>query len=198
MKKSKILMILGPLLMLGLFFLPLWNITLEAPQYPIPLGMNLHINKFSDVHEFDIKNINLMNHYVGMKYIPETIPEFKIFPIVIAVMAVLGVLIGFFANHKWFLGWFILMSLLGIAGMYDFYLWEYDYGHNLDPKAIMSFKNPDGSPMGFQPPLFGTKQILNFIAHSYPRSGGYMMLVGMMMTLLAFFIGKKEAKSNVN
>jgi hypothetical protein len=198
MKKSKILMILGPLLMLGLFFLPLWNITLEAPQYPIPLGMYLHINKFSDVHEFDIKNINLMNHYVGMKYIPETIPEFKIFPIVIAVMAVLGVLIGFFANHKWFLGWFILMSLLGIAGMYDFYLWEYDYGHNLDPKAIMSFKNPDGSPMGFQPPLFGTKQILNFIAHSYPRSGGYMMLVGMMMTLLAFFIGKKEAKSNVN
>ena len=45
-------------------------------------------------------------------------------------------------------GWFILMSILGIAGMYDFYLWEYDYGHNLDPKAIMNFKNPDGSPNG--------------------------------------------------
>lgn len=197
MKKSKLLMIVGPLLMLGLFVLPLWNITLEAPQYPIPLGMNIHINKFTDVHEFDIKNINLMNHYVGMKYIPETIPEFKIFPIVIAVMVAIGVLIGIFANYKWFLVWFIVMSLLGIAGIYDFYLWEYDYGHNLDPKAIMSFKNPDGSPMGFQPPLFGTKHILNFIAHSYPRSGAYMMFVGMIMTLIAFFMGKKEAKIQV-
>lgn len=189
-------MIVGPLLMLGLFVFPLWNITLEAPQYPTPLGMNMHINKFSDVHEFDIKNINLMNHYVGMKYIPETIPEFTIFPIVIGVMVVLGVLIGFFANYKWYLAWFVLMFLLGAAGIYDFYLWEYDYGHNLDPKAIMSFKNPDGSPMGFQPPLLGTKNILNFVAHSYPRGGAYMMFTGMFMTLGAFFIGKKEAGEN--
>lgn len=194
MKKSRILMIVGPLLMLGLFVFPLWNITLEAPQYPIPLGMNIHINKFADVHEFDIKNINLMNHYVGMQYIPESIPEFSIFPIAIGVMVFLGVLIGFFANYKWFLGWFILMTLLGIAGMYDFYLWEYDYGHNLDPKAIMNFKNPDGSPMGFQPPLFGTKHILNFVAHSYPRSGAYMMLTGMLLTLAAFFVGRREEK----
>ena len=193
MKKSKLLMIIGSLFLLGLFVFPLWNITLEAPQYPIPLGMNIHINKFTDVHEFDIKNINLMNHYVGMKYIPESIPEFKIFPLVIGAMILLGVLIGVFANYKWFLGWFILMSILGIAGMYDFYLWEYDYGHNLDPKAIMNFKNPDGSPMGFQPPLFGTKHILNFIAHSYPRTGAYLMFVGMMMTVVAFFMGKKEA-----
>ena len=197
MKKSKILMITGPLLMLGLFVFPLWNITLEAPQYPKNLGMNIHINKFTDVQEFDIKNINLMNHYVGMKYIPETIPEFTIFPIVILTMTVLGVLIGFFANYKWFLVWFIVMTSLGIAGMYDFYLWEYDYGHNLDPKAIMNFKNPDGSPMGFQPPLFGTKHILNFIAHSYPRMGAYMMFTGMVMTLIAFFTGKREARNEL-
>ena len=195
MKKSKTLMIIGSLLLLGLFIFPLWNITLEAPQYPIPLGMDIHINKFTDTHEFDIKNINLMNHYVGMKYIPETIPEFKIFPIVIGVMVFLGVVIGFVGKHKWFLYWFILMSILGIAGMYDFYLWEYDYGHNLDPKAIMKFTNPDGSIMGFQPPLFGTKYILNFTAHSYPRAGAYFMFTGMMLTFISFFVGKKENKN---
>jgi len=194
MKKSKILMIIGSLLLLGLFIFPLWNITLEAPQYPIPLGMDIHIAKFTDTHEFDIKNINLMNHYVGMQYIPETIPEFKIFPWAITIMAALGIILGFFGNHKFYLGWLVLMSLLGIAGMYDFYLWEYDYGHNLDPKAIMNFKNPDGSVMGFQPPLFGTKDILNFKAHSYPRLGAYLMFFGMFLTFVAFFIGKKEAK----
>ena len=57
----------------------------------------------------------------------------------------------------------------------------------------MNFKNPDGSPMGFQPPLFGTQHILNFISHSYPRSGAYMMFAGMVMTVVAFFVGKKEA-----
>lgn len=135
-----------------------------------------------------------MNHYVGMKYIPESIPEFKIFPIVIGIMVVLGVLIGLKGGKNLYLGWFILMTLLGVAGIYDFYLWEYDYGHNLDPKAIMSFKNPDGSPMGFQPPLLGTKHILNFIAHSYPRTGAYFMFTGMLLTLVAFFVARKEDK----
>jgi hypothetical protein len=195
MKKSRILMTVGSLLLLGLFVFPLWNITLEAPQYPIPLGMDIHINKFVDTHEFDIKNINLMNHYVGMHYIPDTIPEFKIFPVAIVIMVLLGVVIGLKGNYKLFLAWFILMSILGVAGMYDFYLWEYDYGHNLDPKAIMNFKNSDGSVMGFQPPLFGTKYILNFTAHSYPRIGAYFMFAGMLMTFIAFFVGKKEAKT---
>ncbi|WP_456463077.1 hypothetical protein [Lutibacter sp.] len=194
MKKSKLLMIVGSLLLLGLFVFPLWNITLEAPQYPIPLGMDIHINKFEDTHEFDIKNINLMNHYVGMQYIPETIPEFKIFPWAVGIMVILGVIIGLKGNYKLFLVWFIVMSLLGIAGMYDFYLWEHDYGHNLNPKAIMKFTNPDGSIMGFQPPLFGSKDILNFKAHSYPRTGAYLMFVGMLLTVVAFFVGKKESK----
>ncbi len=197
MKKSNLLMIIGSFLLLGLFVFPLWNITLEAPQYPKPLGMDIYINKFIGANdEFDIKNINLMNHYVGMQYIPETIPEFKIFQIVIAVMSILGIIIGFTGKYKLFLGWFILMSLLGIAGMYDFYLWEYDYGHNLDPNAIMKFTNPDGSVMGFQPPLWGSKQILNFIAHSYPREGAVMMFIGMGMTFLAFLLGRKEANKS--
>ena len=93
MKKSNIIMLIAALLPLGLFLFPLWNITLEAPQYPIPLGMNIHINDFADANPHDIKNINLMNHYVGMKYIPESIPEFKIFPIVILAMVFIGLII---------------------------------------------------------------------------------------------------------
>ncbi|CAM1358760.1 conserved membrane hypothetical protein [Tenacibaculum litoreum] len=196
MIKHRILMIFGSLLLLLLFIFPLWNITLEAPQYPTPLGMDIYIGKFADMHPHDIKNINLMNHYVGMKYIPETIPEFKIFPPVIIVMVILGVLIGLKANYKWYLRWLVLMTLLGIAGMYDFYLWEHNYGHNLDPKAIMKFTNPDGSIMGFQPPLFGSKDILNFRAHSYPRFGAYAMFIGMFLTFIAYIVGKKNQKVN--
>lgn len=184
-------MILGAVLILGLFIFPLWNITLEAPQYPTPLGMDIYINDFADTNPHDIKNINLMNHYVGMKYIPESIPEFKIFPIVIIIMSVLGIIVGLFGKYQWYFAWGILMVLLAAAGIYDFYLWEYDYGHDLDPKAILKFTNPDGSVMGFQPPLFGSKDILNFRAHSYPQLGAYFLGLGM---LLAFASGWLERR----
>lgn len=194
MKKSNIIMLIAALLPLGLFLFPLWKITLEAPQYPTPLGMYIHINDFSDVNPFDIKNINLMNHYVGMKYIPDAIPEFKIFPAGILIMTLLGLIIAFKGNYKWFLYWFILMIVLSTAGLYDFYLWGHDYGHNLDPKAIMKFTNPDGSVMGFQPPLFGTKHILNFTAHSYPRLGALFLGLGIATSFIAYLVGKKTIK----
>jgi hypothetical protein len=187
-------MFIAALLPLGLFLFPLWKITLEAPQYPTPLGMYIHINDFSDVNPFDIKNINLMNHYVGMKYIPDAIPEFKIFPAGILITTLLGLIIAFKGNYKWFLYWFILMIVLSTAGLYDFYLWEHDYGHDLDPKAIMKFTNPDGSVMGFQPPLFGTKHILNFTAHSYPRLGSLFLGLGIATSFIAYLVGKKTIK----
>ena len=186
-------MIVGALLLLSLFVFPLWNITLEAPQYPIPLGMDIWVNKITGTHEGDVKNINLMNHYVGMKEIPEHMPEFDIFPIVIICMVVLGVFFGFIGNRKLFLLWFILMALLGIAGMYDFYLWEYDYGHSLNPKAAIKIPG-----QAYQPPLFGSKQILNFTAISLPLTGAYLMFLGMFMTLAAFFVAKKEKKQASN
>jgi len=197
MKRSRIIMIIGALLPLGLFLFPLWNITLEAPQYPIPLGMNIYINDFADANPHDIKNINIMNHYVGMKYIPDAIPEFKIFPAGIIITTIIGLIIGFKFNYKWFLGWFILMCVISAAGLYDFYLWEHDYGHDLDPKAIMKFTNPDGTVMGFQPPLFGTKDILNFKAHSYPRLGALLLALGIGLSFLSYFVGKKERSTRI-
>lgn len=196
MKLSRILMIVSALLLLALFVFPLWSITLEAPQYPRPLSMDIFIHKFQDYHPDDIKNINLMNHYVGMKYIPEAIPEFKIFPIVIGAMALIGVLIGAFKNHKWFLYWFIAMLILGTAGLIDFYIWEYEYGNDLDPNAIMKFTDKEGNPMGFQPPFLGSKQILNFVAHSYPGIGAIFMGAGIFLSFVAYLVGKKETARN--
>lgn len=196
MKFSKILMAVAGLAILGLFVFPLWSITLEAPQYPTPLSMDIYIDRFEDYRPNDIQNINLMNHYVGMAPIPETIPEFTIFPIVIGLMAILGVLIALFKSYKWFLGWFIVMVLLSTAGLIDFYIWEYNFGHNLDPEAIMKFNDKDGNPMGFQPPFFGSEQILNFVAHSYPGIGAYFLGGGIFLSLISYIRGRKEVQQN--
>jgi hypothetical protein len=86
------------------------------------------------------------------------------------------------------------MSVLGIMGMYDFNAWLAEYGSDLDPKAIMKLLNPDGTPMTYKPPLIGYQKMLNFDVDSWPATGAYMMFVGMMLTVVAFFVGKKEYK----
>lgn len=202
MKKASLLMIIGPLLLLGLYVFPLWNIVLGAPQYPDPLGMNIHINGLQGVNEFDIQNIDGLNHYIGMHTLPkaEEMWEFSAFPVVIGIMIALGVLVGILGylnkvSYKWFIGWFLLMSVLGILGMYDFNLWLIDYGTNLDPNAIMKLTNPDGTPMTYKPPLLGHVKMLNFDVTSMPAAGGWLMFVGMMLTLIASFMRWKNSQN---
>lgn len=195
-------MIIGSLFLSGLFFLPLWNIELGAPQYPEPLGLNIYIDGIQGQSEFDIQNIDGLNHYIGMKTLPkpEDMWEFSVFPIVVFGMIALGMLLGLLGMFRkvssiWFLAWFILMSILGALGIYDFNLWMIDYGTDLDPNAILKLQNPDGTPMSYKPPLIGHKQLLNFDAYSYPRMGAYLMLFGMFLTLIAYFKGRNKSAS---
>src|SRR5688572_9953312 len=68
----------------------------------------------------------------------------------------------------------------GIAALVDFYLWGYDYGHNLDPTAPIVVPG-----MSYQPPLIGTKQLLNFTAFSGPDIGGWIFLVAGILAFAA-------------
>ncbi len=203
MKLASKLMIIGSALLLGLFFFPLWSISLEAPQYPNGIGMNIHLDGLQGKEKHDLQNIDGLNHYIGMSKLPkaEDMWEFSVFPLVVGGMAALGIcigLLGLFRNisPKWFLSWLVLMCILGILGMYDFNSWMTDYGTNLDPKAIMKMTDADGNPLSYKPPLFGTRHILNFVAHSYPHVGAYMMGFGMFLTFLAYLFGKKKYNLN--
>ena len=193
MKTSKLFMFGSAVLLISLFLFPLWNITLEAPQYPDPLGLNIHINTLSDGNNpNDVKNIDLLNHYIGMKHLPTDMLEFKIFPIVILVMSLLAIIVGFSGKRSLYLTWVVVMAVLGMAGIYDFYQWLFDYGNHLDPNAILKFLDESGKPMAYQPPVIGTKRLLNFTVHSYPALGAYMMTLSMASAFMAFIKSGKE------
>jgi copper chaperone NosL len=77
--------------------------------------------------------------------------------------------------------WVGLLVLLAGAGMVDFWLWEYDYGHNLNPEAAIKIPG-----MSYQPPLIGSKMLLNFNASSWPALGGWIAIgAGALATLVA-------------
>ena len=180
-------MILAAVFLSMLFIFPMWQITLLAPQYPDGVTMYIWINKLGGDSPGTLQNINILNHYVGMKYIePDSIPELKYFPKIIIAMIALAIGAAI-VNKRWaYLAWAILFVVLAAAGVYDFYLWEYDYGHNLSDNAPI--KIPGAS---FQPPLLGTKMILNFIAKSYPHTGGYFAGAAGVLAFIAWWLKGK-------
>lgn len=182
--------LLGAMALSLLFIFPMWRIILIAPQYPDGVEMHIYIDKIGGTSPGTLQNINILNHYVGMEYIePDAIPELKYFPYIIGFMIVLG-LGAMLINKPWFyLSWTLLLILLGILGMYDFYLWEYNYGHNLSDTAPI--KIPGAS---FQPPLIGTKLILNFVAKSLPHVGGVGYALAILLGGLAWWTRKKQTK----
>ncbi|WP_212922859.1 hypothetical protein [Capnocytophaga cynodegmi] len=181
---SRILMFIASMLMLLLFAFPIWNITLEAPQYPEGIKMYIWINKITGSDEFTLQNVNILNHYIGMKAItPESIPELTYFPYIIIGLTILGVVFAIIGKKILYLVWSLLLMVLGALGIYDFYLWEYDYGHNLNPTAQIKIPG-----MSYQPPLLGEKQLLNFLAKSYPDVGTYAMILASIIAFVAFII----------
>jgi copper chaperone NosL len=195
---SRILLVVAAL-MLGLMYIfPMWSISLDAPQYPEGLGLKIYINTVKGAEENDLTNINGLNHYIGMKRIePDSIAELRYMPVIIGVMIVLG-LVAAALNRCWMaLAWAVMFMVLGIAGLVDFYLWEYDYGHNLDPHAAIVIPG-----MAYQPPLIGSKQLLNFTAHSYPDIAGYVAGVSILLALTAWWLScrvhAKAPKTSTN
>lgn len=195
-------MIVGVIMFLGLFFLPLWNIHLKAPQYPEGLGMDIYITGLKGESKNDIPNINMLNHYIGMRTLPkaEDMWEFQVFPIVVIGMVAIGVLLGILGLLKkvkpvTFLIWFIVMGILGILGVYDFNVWLADYGGNLDPNASIKLVDEAGNLMTYKPPLLGYQKMLNFDVYSYPNTGGYVMGLGFLLVFLAYLIGQNSLKS---
>jgi copper chaperone NosL len=177
---SRILVAVTALLMVSAYYVPLWQILMWAPQYPEGLDMKIWINTISG----DVKIISALNHYIGMKHIEvEMFPEFQY------MIYIVGFLIGFglltaIVNKRFMLVAFASMIIAaGIGALVDFYMWGYDYGHNLDPTAPIIVPG-----MSYQPPLIGTKQLLNFTAFSGPDIGGWIFLVAgiLIIGLVAF------------
>jgi copper chaperone NosL len=166
---------------LGVFAFPLWKISLHAPQYPQGLGIDIWIHRIEGATPHDLQNINGLNHYIGMQAIvPDSIPELRYMKFFAAGLAALAAVVAL-SRRRWaLLTWTVLALALAGAGMYDFYKWEYAYGHNLNPDAAIKIPG-----MSYQPPLIGTKQLLNFTTTAYPGIGGLLAMLGVGLGVLA-------------
>lgn len=172
------LVALSALLLVTAYLVPIWQILMWAPQYPEGLEMKIWIDNITG----DVNIISALNHYIGMKHINvEMFPEFHYMIYILAVLILLGLVAALFNRSILLTTYLVALIGCGMAALIDFYRWGYNYGHNLDPKAPIVVPG-----MSYQPPLIGTKQLLNFTAFSGPDIGGWIFLVAGLMAFGAF------------
>jgi copper chaperone NosL len=165
----------------------MWRIELNAPQYPEGLNLLIFANKLAG----NVDIINGLNHYIGMKTLhTDDFIEFTLLPYIISIFALACIATAIFGNRKWLNIVFTCFVIFGIVAMVDFWRWEYNYGHNLNPEAAIIVPG-----MAYQPPLIGFKQLLNFGAYSVPDIGGWLFIgAGAILLLLVIFEWKKEKR----
>jgi copper chaperone NosL len=180
--RARLLLLAAALLLVPAWTLPLWSIQIVAPQYNDGLGMYIGARDIVGHTEHDIQNINILNHYIGMRpIVPAEVSPLEVMPVVLLFLmgaAVAAALVG----RRWAVGaWLACFTIAGIAGLYEFHSWNYDYGHNLSPDAPIKVPG-----MTYQPPLIGTKTLLTIRASSYPSWGTLFVLLSFLAGGLAF------------
>lgn len=183
----RLLLVICGLALIPVLFVPMWKIDLVAPQYPEGLMLLIYPDKLAG----NVDIINGLNHYIGMKTLHTgDFFEFTILPYIIGFFVLLFIITGVIGRRKFLYLLFFLFVGFGILAMYDFWRWEYNYGHNLDPNAAIIVPG-----MAYQPPLIGYKQLLNFAAYSVPDMGGWIFVsVGLVLMACVIFTWWKAKK----
>ena len=187
--KTRMTTILCGLALIVVLFVPLWQIELAAPQYPEGLVLKMYPDKLGG----NVEVINGLNHYIGMKTLhADNFIEFTVLPYIIGFFSAFCFLVALINRKNWLNTLFISFVAFGIIAMIDFYKWNYNYGHDLDPNAPIQVPG-----MSYQPPIIGYKQLLNFGAYSIPDTGGWIFIgVGLLLLTAVVMQFLKNKKTN--
>jgi copper chaperone NosL len=191
--EAKAILIFSALALIVVLFVPMWKIELNAPQYPEGLVLKIYPHKIGG----NVDIVNGLNHYIGMKTLhTKDFIEFTLLPYIIGFFSLLSLIALFLNRRKWLYVLTVLFIIFGVVAMVDFWRWEYNYGHDLDPAAAIQVPG-----MAYQPPLIGYKQLLNFGAYSIPDTGGYIFFgVGILLLITSIVLlvkGRRARKVKV-
>lgn len=171
---ERVLIAVAGLAVLLALVLPIWWIYLWAPQYPGGLNVLIHSRDLTG----DIQNVNILNHYIGMKPLSvEMFPEFTWLTPVLGALGGTLLLVALFGRGELLLPAFLLLFAFDGYMLYDLGATLHDWGHNLDPRAPMTV-DP------FMPPVLGYKRIANFIVYSVPSWGGILVMLASALGVL--------------
>ncbi|MEO8477105.1 MAG: hypothetical protein ABI572_08655 [Actinomycetota bacterium] len=169
--------IAAAILVLLAWRLPVWEARLSAPQYPAGLSLTAYAHGV----EGDIREVNELNHYVGMEAFDEAdAPEMKLWAPVL-LLAIVAVAIATVLPAR---GWLARFARLGlwlipIGALLDVQFRLYQYGQGVKPDAAIRLEP-------FTPLVVGPTKVLNFTTWAYP--GAALWCLFLAAFLLSFAV----------
>jgi len=181
---SAVLMLAALLLMISIF-LPYWSMTMQAPQYPKGLTVKVYVNHLQG----DVREIDALNHYLGMPPLDEGGRLERSISVVAIVVMGLLVMAAVFVGNQW-AGVLALPSLFfPLIFLGDLWLILYRYGHSIDPQS------PLGSAIQpFTPPLFGEGRVGQFSTVARPELGLFLALAAVVVVLIGLWLHRAAYK----
>ncbi|NIP30895.1 MAG: cytochrome C [Candidatus Dadabacteria bacterium] len=180
-----IILFFAALLLLISVFLPYWNLTLNAPQYPGGLNVELFVNKVVG----DVSEVDGLNHYIGMKPLGEAAPLERSLSVFIIIGIVLLCVGAIFVHSPASLFLSIPAMLYPAFFLGDLYFWMRNFGLNLDQKAPLS-----GAIKPFVPPLLGEGTIGQFSTVAVWDIGLIISIAASVLILIGLYYHRKAYK----
>ena len=177
MTRSKTLFAAAAGLLVVAIFLPWWEITMHAPQYPSGLHVTTWFYRITgDVHEVDG-----LNHYIGFMPLAQIAPIERRLALVLGALAVLCVAGAAFVRSR-FLSALLAASVVIVPLFFvaDMASWLAYAGTHLDPHAALS-----SSVTPWTPPLFGSGGVGQFHTDSAFGVGFYVALAAAVCAVTA-------------
>jgi copper chaperone NosL len=192
-RTGRVLVLAATVLLLLGGTLPLWRISLVAPQYAEGLTLDMYAYQIvAGNNGQDLAEINTLNHYIGMKPIAQAdFLEMKLLPFAIGVFALLALRIVVLGRIVTLVDLSVLFMYFGAFSLGSFAYRLYSYGHHLDPRAPMKI-DP------FMPVVMGSQQIANFVQTSLPLAGTVCMTGFLMLLIIALVSSVREARREVS
>jgi len=176
---------IAAILLVASTFFPYWKMMMTAPQYP----KGLYVNVFVDHLEGDMREIDSLNHYLGMAPLNSG-GQLERSVSLIAILAI-GLLLAasVFVHSKW-------AALLALpAVLYPFLfvadLWWilYQFGHSIDPKSALG-----GAIQPFTPPIVGVGKVGQFGTIASFEMGFFLACLAAVVVLIGLYFHRRVYK----
>ncbi|MCL4261850.1 MAG: cytochrome C [Anaerolineae bacterium] len=179
------LLMVGALLLVVSMFLPYWSMTMEAPQYPNGLHVDVYVNRL----EGDMREIDALNHYLGMPVLDEGGQLERSISVISIVTLGLLLMAGVFVHNRWAAVLALPAILFPLVFVADLWWILYQYGHSIDPKSALG-----GAIEPFTPPIIGRGAVAQFATVGQFEIGFYLALAAVAVVLISLWFHRRAYK----
>lgn len=177
------------ILLVASIFTPYWQMTLHAPQYPRGLHLAAHLTHLDG----DVREIDGLNHYIGMRPLGEAaVLERSLSIMAVGALAAL-VAAAIFVHSKWAAALALPALLFPVGFLLDLYFWMRHFGLNLDKRAPLS-----AAVKPFVPPVLGEGFVGQFRTVAGPHVGLILASCASVIILVGLWAHRRAYKPFVD